>query len=69
MGNDFLVINISAREKGLLKTTGNREVVASIKMIQGADNADDDWLMESVKNIYMQYYSRVADYIGRKEGI
>lgn len=69
MGNDFLIIDISARKKGLLKTTGSREVVASVKAIQGADKADNDWLMESVKNIYMQYYSRVADYISRKEGI
>lgn len=69
MGNDFLIIDISAREKGVLKVTGNREVVASIKTIQGADSVDNDWLMESVKNIYMQYYSRVVDYIGRKEGI
>lgn len=69
MGNDFLIINVSARERGLLKTTGSREVVANMKVIQGADNADNDWLMESVKNIYMQYYSRVADYIGRKEGM
>lgn len=62
MEKKFEIINLSAREKGLLKTVGVREVVVSLKLLPGADNLDNDWLMQAVKNVYMQYYSRVEEY-------
>lgn len=67
MEQKFEIINLSASDKGLLKVTGGREVVANMRMIPGADAADNEWVMETVRSIYMQYYSRVAEY--RKEGI
>uniref|UniRef100_UPI00405680F6 hypothetical protein n=1 Tax=Acetatifactor sp. TaxID=1872090 RepID=UPI00405680F6 len=62
MERGFEIINLSATEKAVLKVTGGREVVANIKMIPGADAADNDWVMEELRNLYMRYYSRVAEY-------
>lgn len=63
---DFMLINLrgtqGAREFGVLKTIGNRDIVASVKLIAGADEADNVWLMEKVKQAYQQYYSRVQEY-------
>ena len=62
MERGFEIINLSAKEKGILKTVGDREVVSTVKLLPGADNSDNEWLIESVWSIYMQYYSRVAEY-------
>lgn len=63
---DFMLINLrgtqGVREFGVLKTLGNRDIVASAKLIVGADEADNVWLMEKVKQAYQQYYSRVQEY-------
>lgn len=58
----LVVVNLTAREKGLLKVVGEREIVASIKMLEGADSIDNAWLIEAVKEVYSQYYSRVCEY-------
>ena len=62
MEKGFEIINISAGEKGILKTVGNREVVLSVKVLPGSDSSDNDWLIEALRAVYMQYYSRVAEY-------
>lgn len=63
---DFMLINLrdtqGTREFGVLKTIGNRDIVASVKLLAGADEADNVWLMEKVKQAYQQYYSRVQEY-------
>lgn len=63
---DFMLINLrgtqGTREFGVLKTLGNRDIVASVKLLAGADEADNVWLMEKVKQAYQQYYSRVQEY-------
>lgn len=63
---DFMLINLrgtqGVREFGVLKTIGNRDIVASVKLIAGADEADNVWLMEKIKQAYQQYYSRVQEY-------
>lgn len=63
---DFMLINLrgtqGVREFGVLKTLGNRDIVASVKLLAGADEADNVWLMEKVKQAYQQYYSRVQEY-------
>ena len=63
---DFMLINLrgtqGAREFGVLKTIGNRDIVANAKLIAGADEADNVWLMEKIKQAYQQYYSRVQEY-------
>ena len=63
---DFMLINLrgsqGAREFGVLKTIGDRDIVASAKLLAGADEADNVWLMEKVKQAYQQYYSRVQEY-------
>lgn len=65
---DFMLINLKgtqgAREFGVLKTIGDRGVVASAKLLGGADEADNVWLMEKVRQAYQQYYSRVQEYTG-----
>lgn len=63
---DFMLINLrgmqGAREFGVLKTIGNRDIVANAKLLDGADEADNVWLMEKIKQAYQQYYSRVQEY-------
>lgn len=63
---DFMLINLrgtqGTREFGVLKTIGDRDIVASAKLLAGADEADNVWLMEKVKQAYQQYYSRVQEY-------
>ena len=63
----FQILTLSARDRGLLKIVGEREVVASIRVLAQADSTDNDWLIEEVKNIYMRYYSRVCDYSKENE--
>ena len=64
--DDFMLINLGGmqgvREFGVLKTIGDRDIVASAKLIAGADEADNVWLMEKFKQAYQQYYSRVQEY-------
>ncbi len=62
MEQKFEIINLSASDKGLLKVTGGREVVANMRMIPGADAADNEWVMEELRNLYMRYYTRVSEY-------
>lgn len=63
---DFMLVNLrgtnGTREFGVLKTLGTRDIVASAKIIDGADEADNVWLMEKYKQAYQQYYSRVREY-------
>ena len=62
---DFMLVNLrgtqGAGEVGVLKTIGNRDIVASAKLIAGASEADNMWLMEKIKQAYRQYYSRVQE--------
>lgn len=58
----FQQLTLSARDRGILKTVGEREVVVNVRVLADADSADNDWLMEEVKHVYMRYYSRVCDY-------
>lgn len=63
---EFMLVNLrgtqGAREVGVLKTIGNRDIVATAKILQGADEADNVWLMEKLKQAYQQYYTRVQEY-------
>lgn len=63
---DFMLINLrgthGVREFGVLKTIGERDIVANAKLVDGADEADNVWLMEKVRQAYQQYYSRVQAY-------
>lgn len=61
----FMLVNLSTKEAGVLKTVGTRDIVVSIHLMDGADEADNAWLMEQTKLLYQQYYSRVSEY--RKE--
>lgn len=61
MDEKFVVVKLSDRDRGILKTVGDREVVVSVKIQPGADSADNNFLMESLKIVYMQYYNRVAE--------
>ena len=50
---------MTSRNIGVLKTVGEREIVADIKLMVTANEADNVWLMEQVKSLYETYYNRV----------
>ena len=58
---DFMMVNISTDHRGVLKTLGEREVVVKIKMLEGADEADNTWLMEQTLALYKTYYARYVE--------
>lgn len=62
MENEFQKIRLSVNERGLLRLEGTREVVFSVKTMTGADETDNDWLMETMSNVYSQYCARVNEY-------
>ena len=37
-------------------------MVLSVKVLPGSDSSDNDWMIEALRAVYMQYYSRVAEY-------
>ena len=57
---DFMMINLSAVNRGILKTVGNREIVVDMKVIEGAREEDNRWLMEQAMCLYKAYYDRVT---------
>jgi hypothetical protein len=60
---DFMILNLSASEIGILQTIGERGIVANCTLIKGADEADNIWLAEQIKILYEQYFHRVAEYV------
>jgi hypothetical protein len=60
---DFMILNLSASEIGILQTIGERGIVANCTLIKGADEADNIWLAEQMKMLYQQYFHRVAEYV------
>jgi hypothetical protein len=60
---DFMILNLSASDIGILQTIGERGIVANCTLIKGADEADNIWLAEQMKMLYQQYYHRVAEYV------
>lgn len=62
MENGFQMVRLSVNERGLLRLEGTREVVLSVKTMTGADETDNDWLMENMSNVYSQYCARVNEY-------
>jgi Leu/Phe-tRNA-protein transferase len=63
MEDDFMILNLSAHEIGILQTIGERGIVANCRVIKGADEADNIWIAEQIKTLYEQYYHRVAEYV------
>lgn len=61
MEEKFEIINLQGRT-GILMKIGQREVVVSIKMLPGADQADNEWLAEEIRALYIRYYCRTRDY-------
>lgn len=57
--DDFMLVNLTSRNIGVLKTVGEREIVADIKLMVTANEADNVWLMDQVKSLYETYYNRV----------
>ena len=55
---DFMMVNLSNDHRGVLKTLGEREIGVDIKMLEGADEADNTWLMEQTLTLYKTYYAR-----------
>lgn len=61
MEEKFEIINLQG-STGILMKIGQREVVVSIKMMPGADQADNEWLAKEIRALYIRYYSRTRDY-------
>lgn len=59
---DFIVVYMSDKEAGILKTIGDRKVVGSVQFEPDADTADNSWLAEQLKMLYEQYYARLKEY-------
>lgn len=57
---DFMLVNLSQKHRGLLKTVGGREIVVDMRVIDTADEADNTWLMEQIMSLYKTYYNRVT---------
>lgn len=57
---DFMMVNLSKEHRGLLKTCGEREIVVDIKVITGANESDNAWLMEQMLALYKAYHARVV---------
>ena len=57
---DFVIL--PNQSKGLLKVEGQHEFMVNVWEISGVDAADNEWLIENIKNIYLQYYHRVKQY-------
>jgi hypothetical protein len=59
MDNGFEIVDMAGTSKGILKKLGGREVTVSAKLIAGAAKADNDWYMDELFKLYVQYYNRV----------
>lgn len=57
---NFMMVNLSPNNRGVLKTVGNREIVVDMKVIEGAREEDNMWLMEQAMCLYKAYYNRVT---------
>ena len=55
---DFMMVNLSQKHRGLLKTCGEREIVVDIKVLEGVDESDNTWLMEQILELYKAYFAR-----------
>ena len=60
--DDFMIVKLSDNRSGVLKTVGKRGIVISCEFIEGADEADNTWIMEQAKQLYEAYYKRVSEY-------
>ena len=59
---DFITMELPNNSVGLLKQVGQREYVVNVWRLPGADVSDNEWLIENIKNTYIQYYHRVKEY-------
>ena len=58
----FMWIDLPNLSKGLLKVAGEHEFMVNVWTLPGADATDNEWVLESIKNLYLQYYHRVKQY-------
>ena len=58
----FMWVELPNQSVGLLKVAGEHAFMVNVWPILGADVADNEWLLENIKNLYEQYYHRVKEY-------
>ena len=59
----FILVELFNESVGILKVDGpERNFVANIWSLPGADAADNEWLIARMKETYEQYYYRVKSY-------
>lgn len=58
----FILVPMQGNCTGILKVEGEREFKVNIWTLPGADATDNEWVLESIKNLYLQYYHRVKQY-------
>ena len=59
----FMWVELPNQSMGLLKVAGEHAFMMNVWSIPGADAADNEWLLENIKNLYEQYYHRVKGYM------
>lgn len=65
---NFMLIQLNTKETGVLRTVGEREFVGTVKLLNGADAADNEWIAKQLMLICEQYYTRVNEYLCEKRG-
>ena len=62
MQQEDFVFTGSGDFHGILKQVGERDVVVNYRFLEGADEADNEWLQNQLMIVYQQYYYRVKSY-------
>ena len=56
---DFAMVYLSAFHRGIMKMTEKSEMVMDIKVLEYADETDNEWLVEQALLLYKAYFERV----------
>lgn len=59
----FIWVELPNQSMGLLKVEGQHEFIVNVWTLSGADAADNEWMIENIKNVYEHYYHRVKGYM------
>lgn len=60
---DLMLLQLSDRERGVLKTVGEREYVSTVKFLSAANPDDNEWLAMETLKLYQEYFRRVQEYV------
>ena len=55
--------DVRKKEHCMLKTVGERKILAVLNLIKGADTTDDERLLREIQEALEKYVARVSDYL------